>query len=75
MAYKKTKLAATLVMLCLLAVSQLTWQGDATAAQQGHRPEIVGTTASMGERLGANETPAFVVHFTGDIHGSLAPCG
>jgi hypothetical protein len=39
------------------------------------RPEIVGVGASLTERLGADDKPSLVVHFSGDIHGSLEPCG
>ncbi|HWP45121.1 MAG TPA: hypothetical protein VNO14_17905 [Blastocatellia bacterium] len=39
------------------------------------RPEIVGVGATMSERLGDDDNPSLVVHLSGDIHGSLEPCG
>ena len=43
--------------------------------KSGDRPEIVGVGATMTERLGADDRPGLVVQFSGDIHGSLEPCG
>jgi hypothetical protein len=37
--------------------------------------EIVGMNASLEERFGADDKSAFVVQFTGDMHGSLDACG
>jgi hypothetical protein len=55
-----------------------TWQAiGAVIAQQEDRSrvEIVGQEAPLKDRFGADDGAAFVLHFTGDIHGSLEPCG
>ena len=39
------------------------------------RFEIVGQDTPTDARFGADDGVAFVLHFTGDIHGSLEPCG
>ena len=37
--------------------------------------EIVGQDTPTADRFGTADGAAFVLHFTGDIHGSLEPCG
>ena len=39
------------------------------------RFEIVGQDTPPDARFGAEDGAAFILHFTGDIHGSLEPCG
>jgi hypothetical protein len=39
------------------------------------RFEIVGQDTPTDARFGADDGAAFILHFTGDIHGSLEPCG
>ena len=39
------------------------------------RFEIVGQDTPTDARFGTDDGVAFVLHFTGDIHGSLEPCG
>ena len=39
------------------------------------RFEIVGQDTPTDDRFGTDDGAAFIVHFTGDIHGSLEPCG
>jgi hypothetical protein len=54
------------------------WQAiGAGIAQQEDRSrvEIVGQETPAKDRFGSDDGAAFVVHFTGDIHGSLEPCG
>jgi hypothetical protein len=68
-----------LVAICL-TLAFMGWQiageiARATEQSAGDRPEIIGVGASMPERLGADDKPSLVVHFSGDIHGSLEPCG
>lgn len=74
---KKAQLTAICVLFSLALAGHLARKIAAaeSAAQQPHRAEIVGTTAPMSERLGADDNPAFVIHFTGDTHGSLEDCG
>lgn len=37
--------------------------------------EIVGMNLPFEQRIGVDDGAAFVVHFTGDTHGSLDVCG
>ena len=69
---KPIKFAVIILAIILFVGLSLSHQ---IAAQQTHRAEIVGVGASMNERLGADDHPAFVVHFTGELHGSLETCG
>lgn len=39
------------------------------------KTEIAGMNASLEERFGKDDKSSFVVHFTGDMHGSLDACG
>ena len=74
MNFKKTKLSVLFMITGLLVCSQLTRPSEAEG-QERHRVEIAGINASVSERLGADDNPAFIVHFTGDVHGSLEDCG
>ncbi len=66
---KSIKLAAMLAVVsaCLLAL--------VTRAQERPKVEIIGFSTPLSERLGADDGAALVVHFSGDTHGSLEPCG
>ena len=70
----------------LVAVAFITafvsylWHGPHTGAnaaqqRQYERPEIAGQNMPFNERLGADDGAVFAVHFSGDTHGSLEPCG
>ena len=50
---------------------------SSSVSQQEDRSrfEIVGQDTPTDARFGADDGAAFVLHFTGDIHGSLEPCG
>ena len=67
---KRMKLLLVIFTAAFLA---FLFTGRSGAYQQ--KTEIVGIDAPMSERLGADDKPSLVVHFTGDIHGSLEPCG
>jgi hypothetical protein len=55
----------------------LSFDRSRTAAQdQGARSfEMVGVNVPFEKRIGADDGAVFVVHFMGDTHGSLDPCG
>ncbi|MBI3654650.1 MAG: hypothetical protein HY231_26765 [Acidobacteria bacterium] len=72
---KSLKFAIVILAISLFVGLSLSRQTVAHTAQQVHRSEIIGMGASMNERLGADDHPAFVVHFTGELHGSLETCG
>ena len=60
------------IVLSLIVVAFAT----ATLAQQPRRRvEIVGVSVPASERAGADDGAALAIHFTGDTHGSLQPCG
>jgi hypothetical protein len=71
----RLKLAAMILATILFTFNSLSQKTNAGSSQQAHRAEIVGINASMDERLGADDQPAFVVHFVGEVHGSLETCG
>jgi hypothetical protein len=50
---------------------------SSSVSQQEDRSrfEIVGQDTPTEARFGTDDGVAFVLHFTGDIHGSLEPCG
>ena len=70
-----------LVLIALVASVTgwcLPWQTiSSNTSQQEDRSrfEIVGQDTPTDARFGADDGVAFVLHFTGDIHGSLEPCG
>ena len=79
---KRIKVAALFLTAVFLG-SYLPWQETgASAAQDQASPadaqrrfEIVGLGTPLNERPGKDDGASFVVHFVGDIHGSLEPCG
>jgi hypothetical protein len=48
---------------------------DVSQQEDRSRFEIVGQDTPTGDRFGADDGADFILHFTGDIHGSLEPCG
>ena len=73
---RRFKLATILFFSLLLSFAlRVQPSGAATVTQEPRRMEIIGMGATMSERLGADDNPALVVHFAGDIHGSLETCG
>lgn len=79
---KKLKTAVVLLAAAFLG-SYLPWQktGASGVGQQPpqdkaqRRFEVVGLGTPLKERVGVDDGATFVVHFVGDIHGSLEPCG
>ncbi|HYP29520.1 MAG TPA: hypothetical protein VE262_22605 [Blastocatellia bacterium] len=79
---KRIKTAA-LFMAAVFLGSYLPWQrtgasaaeGQAQQAEAQRRFEVVGLGTPLKERTGKDDGASFVVHFVGDIHGSLEPCG
>jgi hypothetical protein len=74
---KRIKLIAV-AMLSAFASYLLPWPDTgASAAQQRQyaRPEIIGQETPYNERFGSDDGAAFAIHFSGDIHGNLEPCG
>jgi hypothetical protein len=74
---RRIKLAA---IALISAFAAYLWQGPHTGAndaqqRQYERPDIAGQGVPFNERLGADDGAAFAVHFSGDTHGSLEPCG
>jgi len=55
----------------------LSFNRGSTAGQEqpGRLFEMVGMNVPFEQRIGADDGAMFVVHFTGDTHGSLDPCG
>jgi len=79
---KRIKVAAVFLMAVFLG-TYLPWpEAGASAAREQaqqdeaqRRFEIVGLGTPFSERLGKDDGASFVIHFVGDIHGSLEPCG
>lgn len=71
---KRIKLAAAIIVVSAFC---FTFWRRAEAAQeiQYPRPEIIGIGVPMIDRLGTDDQAALVIHFSGDIHGGLEPCG
>ena len=66
------------LFVSVLALAAMCWQAagvDSAGQTRTDRPEFAGIGSSMTERLGADDGPSLVLHFSGDIHGSLEPCG
>ncbi len=71
---KRIKLAAAILVVSAFCFT--IWRG-AEAAQEIERPrpEIIGIGVPMNERIGTDDGAALIIHFSGDIHGGLEPCG
>jgi hypothetical protein len=63
------------VILGIVTLSTFISFTSKTGASQGQRTEVAGMTLPLNERLGADDKPSLVVHFTGEVHGTLEPCG
>ena len=78
---RQTKKRIKLIAVAMLsAFVTCLWPWPDTGAnvsqqRQYVRPEIVGQETPYNERFGSDEGVAFVIHFSGDIHGNLEPCG
>ncbi|HKY06355.1 MAG TPA: hypothetical protein VJQ56_15775 [Blastocatellia bacterium] len=84
---RRTKLAAVLFAAALFGSFLIGARtgADATLETQEQAPEsqeipqnrlnIFGYGVPLAERVGDDDGAAFVIHFTGDMHGSLEPCG
>ncbi len=84
---RRTKLAAILLVAALMGSflpAQKTVANVAAGAQEQtpespeippNRFNIFGFGIPLAERVGNDDGAAFVIHFSGDIHGSLEPCG
>ena len=73
----RVKLAAIFLVSALI-FSYGPWQETGASASQEqpqNRVEIVGMNVPMNERIAADDGAALVIHFGGDVHGSLEPCG
>jgi hypothetical protein len=64
---KAVKIAVSLIVVAFATVT--------LAQQPRRRVEIIGVSVPAAERAGADDGAAFAIHFTGDTHGSLQPCG
>ncbi|HKG23319.1 MAG TPA: hypothetical protein VKC34_15580 [Blastocatellia bacterium] len=79
---KRAKIAA-LILTAVFFGSYLPWQETGASAALEPEPqgdaerrfEIVGIGTPLKERPGKDDGASFVVHFVGDVHGSLEPCG
>ena len=74
---KRIKLVLVSIVACITGWS-LSSQGISSSVPQQedrNRFEIVGQDTPTDDRFGADDGAAFILHFTGDIHGSLEPCG
>ena len=72
---KRIKLIA-IAMLLVTYLWPSTETGASVAQQRQYgRPEIIGQETPYNERFGADDEAAFAIHFSGDIHGNLEPCG
>ena len=70
--YNLTKLILAVILLTTVVWPQRT---DVVKQEDRSRLEIVGQQVPANERVGSDDGASFVLHFTGEIHGSLEPCG
>lgn len=74
---KRIKLGAVAVAAALI-LSQMFWQmPEAYSEQQqpGRAFELIGYQTPLNERMGTDDGAVLAIHFSGDIHGTLEPCG
>lgn len=72
---RRTKLGAVAIAAALL-FSHMLWQLTEASVQQPGRPfDLVGYQTPMNERPGIDDGAVMAIHFSGDIHGALEPCG
>jgi hypothetical protein len=70
---KRAKLILIALMTAIICAC-FTWRSDAQGGAQ-KRVEIVPQGTPLAERFGPDDGMSFVIHFSGDTHGSLEPCG
>ena len=68
------KLAA-IVSVATIAAAIHLHKTAAAQDQPGRLFEIVGMSVPLEQRIGVDDGAAFVVHFSGDTHGTLDACG
>ena len=68
------KLIAIALVAALAVFAQVH---DTVLAQEqpGRLFELIGMNVPLEKRVGVDDGAAFVVHFSGDTHGSLDTCG
>jgi hypothetical protein len=67
-----------IIFIAAIVCGCLTWQkARANAGQDQPRKqlELVGVNAPYETRAGNDDGAAFAIHFMGNTHGSLEPCG
>ena len=74
-ANKGLKLIITLSTSVLVTFLSLNRGMTAAQEQSGRMFEMVGMNVPFEQRTGVDDGALFAVHFTGDTHGSLDPCG
>ena len=73
---RRIKIAVLLFIAACACWNVTSRQTSASIAGEPQRRfEIVGIDAPFGERAGTDDGAAFVLHFFGNTHGSLEPCG
>ena len=72
---KGLKLVITLWTSVLVTFLSLNLGMTAAQEQSGRMFEMVGMSVPFEQRTGVDDGALFAVHFTGDTHGSLDPCG
>jgi hypothetical protein len=74
---KRIKLVLVSLVAGMTGWSLPSQGSSSNVSQQEDRSrfEIVGQDTPTDDRFGADDGSAFILHFTGDIHGSLEPCG
>jgi len=74
-AIRRIKLGAVATAAALI-FSNMLWQLTEAATQQPGRPfDLIGYQTPMSERPGVDDGAVMAIHFSGDIHGTLEPCG
>jgi hypothetical protein len=78
--HKMTRRIKLIAIVMLAAFFSYLWPSNDTGAnvaqqREYRRPDIVSDQTPYGERFGPDDGAAFVIHFSGDIHGNLEPCG
>lgn len=76
LAIRRIKLAAVAAAAALI-FSHMLWQmTEASSPQQPARPfDLIGYQTPASERPGTDDGAVTAIHFSGDIHGTLEPCG
>jgi hypothetical protein len=67
-----------ILLIAAFACSYLGWEqtsASISGPQSQRRFEIVGIDTPLAERTGTDDGAAFALHFIGNTHGSLDPCG